>query len=1014
MAHKQSGGVLSALPTKWAWVALVLSGCAHPRAIPADLAASAPEQRGEQPSGAHWVLHPKEKPRPTAAQRLADGSLLEVDAGGLRWITRPGAQPQASPFGAPEPLVGLLLDGQDWAALGQTGTLYFFDQPLGPFKKMRSPPQAFVRSRVVKQTLLGISALGQLFRSVDLGQHYSRVPGEAFFSDVGDQADGELYALALPERWYRSVDGGAHFSATDLPSVAPTAAFEHQKGALLVQGLFGRVSPGAQSWSTIEPPPPAKKPHGALPVFARMAPLLSNSALLDDAGYVRLLESESGDWRLERGAMDQELVTRALLRPSDCDAFVLGGRSELPFLLCSAQSQDVSPELRLYRLTAKQERFEPLALKFRGAYEQVKLRASADGQLAVSGVCAPHASEQGCSPYGIVLVHGDKSSFLQLPGQSSLLDFAFDERQRLWVLTQRQKDQHLLVFGPIVPLAIPPSFDVTLKSPQLMIDDNARAQLILGEPDLVTVIVQRFGGQHVAQLTSSGKLLTVGRAPLGTTSVHGTGKQLAAVDGRRQIYWESTSGGLVWNRQALPVQVCETEQCEVALRCSHLGCMVGDELVRLGYQGVEGDGSSAAHPLPESGKNSHVAATLNCRPTEQAPQVLSGLWATPGVNEALLGDTLWATVVSDEARGTASAVHVTLAELKLQKQVLLGPTQGSQSFKTSYYPQVEGSAMLRYPVTSGSEDVEGPMEIAWDNRVQGVMGSAIVHAGSDGPGTRVKLGAPVAGAMLSVAGPGLFVKLGAPDEADMYYLSSSAAPPKKMADVAWPKLTQPGYDDELLAQLAVGARQEAVVAHGQQRSLLLLANNHVVVQWMGDGTVRPYLMGGLGEQEGSAHDVHIAYRGKDVGFLSSQVNADGETMRAEFVELGGEMPYVEPVSAALPRHLPVRPQVCSVEQRATTPRVVVSGSSVHAPSVLVHGLIKEPLVLSVDDMVLFGSPETPCVGVYGASAPADTRTDRDTALIVPQLNGGSFLFRTHGRSSGQPEVTVQPMSCSFE
>jgi hypothetical protein len=614
-----------------------------------------------------------------------------------------------------------------------------------------------------------------------------------------------------------------------------------------------------------------------------------------------------------------------------------------------------------------------------------------------------------------VLVRGAKSSFLQLAGQVTTLDFGFDERQRLWALVQRAKDRHLLVTGPMVPLHIPPSFDVTLEAPQLMTDENARGQLILGQAGLVTVIAQRWGGQHVAQLTTNGKLLSIGRAPLGATSVHGTGKQLAAVDGRRQIYWESTSGGLVWRRQALPVQVCDAEQCEVALRCTHLGCMVGDELVRLGYQGVEGSGANAPHPPLETGASNLSATSLICTPTEQAAQVFNGFWATPGVHEALLGDTLWTTVLGDEMRGTASAVRVGWADLKVEQQVLFGPMQTSQPFKLGFYPQVEGSALVRDPVSPGSEDLQGPVEIAWDNRIEEVIGRATVHVGSEGPGARLQLGAPVVSAMLSVAGPGVFVALGEPDEAEMYYLSpSAAAPPRRVAEVVWPKLTPPGYDQELLAQLAEGARQEAVMAHGQQRSLLLLANNRVVVQLLEDNSVRPYLMGGLTEMGGGAHKVHIAYRGKNVGFLSSQLNADGEAIRAEFVELGGDVPYLDPVPATLPRHLPARPQVCDAEQRESTPRVVVSGPSVHAPDVFVHGLAQDPLALRVDEMVLFGGPQAPCLGVYGASSAADARADKETALIVPQLNGGSFLFRTRGGAAGQPEVTVQSMSCSFE
>ncbi|HXS15898.1 MAG TPA: hypothetical protein VN764_01845, partial [Polyangiaceae bacterium] len=340
-------------------------------------------------------------------------------------------------------------------------------------------------------------------------------------------------------------------------------------------------------------------------------------------------------------------------------------------------------------------------------------------------------------------------------------------------------------------------------------------------------------------------------------------------------------------------------------------------------------------------------------------------------------------------------------------------TQSSQAFKLGYYPQVEGSALLRYPVALGNDDLQGPIEIAWDNRIEGITGNAMINVGLDGPGASVKLGAPLAGAMLSVAGPGLFVAFGEPDQADMYYLSSSTAP-RRMAEVNWPKMTQAGYDQDLLAQLAEGARQEAVVAHGQLRSLLLLASNRVVVSWLGEGAATPYLMGGLTEMGGASHQVHIAYRGQNVGFLSLQVNAAGETIRAEFVELGGDSAYLAPTPAALPRHLPRRPEVCSAEQRATTPRVIVSRQSEHSPRVLVHGIAQEPVALSVEEMVLFGSPQAPCVGAYGASAGADPRADKDTALIVPELSGGSFLFRTRGASMGQPDVTVQPMSCSFE
>jgi len=994
--------------------------CARPNSV-ADEPRSSPSTQHSssdpQLSKASWLLHPLTKLPATARLELTQGTLLEVDAGGSRWLSVGNTAPRASAFSAPEALSGLLRSDSGWAAVGQSGALYFFDEPLGPFVQTRTPPQTFEMTHVVGKTLVSLSADGRIFRSADAARSFQPVSAVGFFADLASDSRGWVYAVAVPEQWYVSKDAGLHFSLTALPPVAPLAMSLGADHSLVVRGLFGAFTPAGDRW--VSSFSDSKAPENVqLPTFARVSQVEHRTALLSERGYWGLVSASDQEFRLEQGQLDQELKVSKIPRPAACITYQLFGDARLPLLQCKAENEGVSPPLRLYRWAPDENRWSDLSLPLRAAQDSLEVRHAPNGELFLWGVCPPHASEEGCSPSGYVRVREKKTEFFQLPGADELLDLGFDGTSRGWALVRRKKDNHLLVFGPLSSSAPPPQFDLTAQEPSFLVDQKQEGQLLLGDEQLVTVVARRSGAVQLAQLSSGLELLSVGRAPSGTSLVHGTGRRLAAVDVRKDLYWESTTGGILWTKQGLPSRLCHSEPCSVHLRCNAHGCLVGDELVRVGFFGTGVPSVEPPSSLLGSDEPPKMMDQLSCALAEAKFRTFQGVWGVPSAQDAWLGDSVWFAMSGNEPSATASVLSVSGRGGGVQQTPLFPPSAGSQSFVMKYFPQVEGSAVLRFPVRSGTQDLNGPVEVAWDNRLEGQTEHVVVGLGGSGPGAELRLDTQLQPIMMSVAGRGIFVQFAQDQEHSAYYLPGAGAAPERVAASPWPKLADTGYDPSLLATLTRGARSEAVFAHQQRSSLFLLANSRVVVRQMqtdSGSEFVPSLLGALHAGPGtSGHLVHLSYRGRDVGFLSVQFDEQGEARRAHFVELGEKTAFLPPVAAALPRYLPPRPQLCDEATRRTTPRVIAAQPSGQLRTVIVAGVEQRPIELRVEEMVLFGSPEQPCLGVWEARTSTSLDQAQYSALVAPGKAGGSWLFRLSRSEGSEQELGVQPMTCSFE
>lgn len=1020
-ANSLSGAVLS--------VCLLSLGCEKRQGT---ASATATDTRAKESSPAArnqatWLHHPLTKLPVTAALELSSGEMLEVDASGNRWLTGSN-DAQASAFGAPEALSGIMREGEEYVAVGQSGTLYFFSEPLGPFIHSRTPASPFMKTRLVGDVLISISGQGELFRSSDHGRHFKRANAAGFFVDFGVSENDSVFAVATPETWYQSFDRGDHFEVASLSSIAPLEMTTGSDGRLVIHGLFGEVSPVAGGWVKATGSS-GVRPAQALSHFARVSAIGAQTALLDEDGYFSLHPTKSDEtFRAERGSIDEKLTSTVIPRPADCSTFRVAGPSASPLLICKGDAVTVAPLIRMLRWDRKKQTWNTLKPVLRGPFEGLRVVQSTRDDVVLSGACGPHTSEQGCSPHGLIWMQGDKKlSFLQLPSEGALLDFDFDLNGQLWALLQRSKDNHLLLIGPIFePLStseprstlgsIPNLLDVTRIAPEIAVDAKQQAKLLLKDAGLVSIVVERFGSLYIAQLNSDGRLLSSLQAPVGTSLLHGTGRRLSALDVKRNLYWGSESGGLSWTKHPLPSELCSDEPCSPQLRCTSRGCLVGDELVRVGYLGSAHGSVSTPLALGVDERQPLSLDRVVCRLNDDV-QTVAGLSSIPTAHEALLGKSLWSGVRMNSELATATVVHVPKDQSNIVERTLFSRGPSSQAYALQLFPQIEGNAALRYPVFPGTQDLAGPIELAWDNRILDVTERVTIGLGVPGPGAEVRLDERLQPSLMSVAARGLFFQAGQEKAQSPFYFPGNGAPAEPIQEPVWPGLDSKHLDKQLLQQLARGARTERVVVDEERGALLLLANNRIVVRRGdgGSGEEVAYLMGGL-ESIGNEvrHAVHLSYRGSRIGFTSVQLDLEGDQRQAQFVELGKGQTFLPPVSVALQRHLPNRPHICDEVQMNSMPRVVANKPRNQTRQVEVLGIEGESLLLATQDAIVFGTPDAPCLGIWEATALQDSDEGHFSALVVPGKAGGSWLFRVEPTNSASAQINAQPMSCSFE
>lgn len=995
-----------------------------------------PEAQGEpkEEPGVTWVFHPLKKAPSRDRLVLPHKGVLEVDDAGGRWLVQPSHKPEPSPFGAAEALVGVRKSSSNYWALGASGTVYVFQQPLGTFTEVRTPPEPLSQATLAGEMVVAISEQGDTFFSSDHGRSWQKSKQDKFFVALAALESSGVLAYSVPEQWHLSRDGGQTFTDLALPSVAPDRVESFSDGRVFVRGMYDSFAwGGARLGWTSQPFPSVVAPNYELPPFARASAVAKHHAHLE-GGTFRWLstsaEAKPNDLRLLVGHLGNALSVQSLERPRECETFKMTARADTLFLVCQGREPtEVSPALSVYQGSVSKLGLKRREVKIRGKLTEVEIAAIDGTTLALSGVCPPSETEKGCAKRGILLSAGSGPSYVDLPGVLRAEKIAADSSGVLWALARREKDEHLLLFGPIRKgEQASPILDLTHRAELPGSSEVHALELLFGPDGVLSVVSSGASGIYLAAVDKEGTLLARGQAPPGASLVHGAGRFLAALDDERDRFWISRTGGLAWQKLDLPRSVCapSREACEPHLVCSEVGCLVGDELTLIGWgKGAEG----APSELPLSAQSSAGAGSsrgLRCR-AEGGWEQLEGLSSIPGVSDVALGQAAWVSVLTFPDRAAATSLVAPFTSATLKRTELLSPVADPSHFAFVVQPQVEGSAALRYRIpvnASAASEVQVEFEVAWDNQVEGITTQSRV---SDSVGygqldfsTRQALTKKANPALLSVAERGLYLELESSGlSPGVSYYFSAGKPAERIPQVVWPA---PGPLSEgwLRVPSPTAGSHERVHLAGEHGGLLRLLGGTVLVRYwnMPDHgwTFSPYRLGLFSDVPSeSLQGTQIAYRGTRIGFVSMQVDPRTTRHRAHYVALGDEVAFEPPVAVPLLKDLPEKAPFCSIAQRQSTPRVLAPAPTGSKRAVTVTASTGAPLTLETESAVLFGTPKQPCVVAWQATSEAVAQTNaRYRALVYPSPEQASWLFRMESDPLSGSRVAVRPMQCDYE
>jgi hypothetical protein len=632
-------------------------------------------------SPARWDFHPPAPLTPLGAFQLPDGGCVFTAEGGQRWtaattrtvgsrIVCSGAA-QASLSVAPEELTAVARRGSgSWLFVGEGGTLYESNEPLGAFARTVPAPEPFAKVTGAGQSVLAATQDGRLMRWDPAKGWAAAAPSPALANahvfdlvTAPSAPDGKQHkstprvlALAFPEALFQSEDEGATWRAVQAPTIGARRLGGTGAGDLGAQGIAESIV-WRDSGKFVRVSERLLVPAASLAVEVGRAPSVTSvfqgHAALDGDRYYEVVhpENDGEPWLFAHGHLEGRLETSTLPDSGRCGNIRLAARGNVVVIACTPADGDPAAELR--RSTDGGASFsEPLRLAS-PAQDQTGLAVAADGRALVTGLCAG-ATESGaaCKPSTPLLLGAgpDAGTALrvvptaapQLSGVAQSAVFSIDGRSA-YFLGKRGKDDRIGIFvshdagATFSPRALQaavvtrpsrrPDDDDGAQEPEgpetLEIDENTT--LSPADDGTVGLAARSHSSNVYVTTDEDGRVRAVASPPLDDEGspaevfFAGYGQRVLALpsylggDGTTGAFWESLDGGANWDRQAMPMAlVREYSKNNMAGVCSAAGCLLGDTLARVGWGGNP-DTSSAAPPAdPSPDAERRILTPITC------------------------------------------------------------------------------------------------------------------------------------------------------------------------------------------------------------------------------------------------------------------------------------------------------------------------------------------------------------------------------------------------------------------
>ena len=1006
-------------------------------------------------SPAIFRYHPTRQAAVQAERRLSDGRVLLVGKRGERWLLDPATRSLAAGANlAPEDLIAVLDADDGFWFVGQSGTSYEARDPLGRFVRSSAPLEPLVRVSAARHSIVGIPANRSLSRSTDGAASFTRVgPAQVAFADVELANDGTGLALAVPEAIWLTRDEGANWSQLAGKTHGAFALSRDRQGRIRVDTVFGpyrfldgppRLEAGLDSsWSQ-------DLPANAPPKGPDAAALAEGRAIVLGARYLEVAAAPGhpSDYELFQGPLDGKLEASSLAMLKECRAARLTGFDHYLELACLRGSSDAgSVPISFFRSEDNGLHFEAEPFKSFGTVTGFRFALGGSGKLLATGLCGVPSA--GCSTGGLFLrrevpddeLHDEhrtsdprlaRAKFELFAAATptlaeSALGLTFSLNGRVaYAVGRRSKSGALAVF---VSRDGGKNFDVhdldlvradSEDEDQYWEHTQSSVRLesfAAAEDGSLSLVLADRHGRSLIVTDEQGRLLSGSKPPDDRALLAAVGMRAFALSANSQKTWESLDGGVTWQGLSrFPLALCTADsECEVKLQCAPVGCVIGNEVSRIGWAGQSDDDANALPPAgrePSPLTERKIRTPIACALDETTWQTLPGVREAPNSRDAAFGKSSFVALASDPAHAAASMIHGFGGQRPhLQTVSLLKPVARPSEYAYLALDQVEGAAAVRYrlPEDPARDSHLRNVELGWDNALAGQLGhSTLVDGGPVAPAD-YQLGESVQRAdpdLLSIGEGGLYLRLHhtAGDEQDTWYFdgrSSTRIPPVK-----WPIAAN------------VRGRTEMARSEDAHLPLMLFGRGTAVARARRVGSDWEFDAETTGLPDPGAFGQNlvsnVAYLGNSSGLYIQTQIGEGAQASASFRAFRGSGSVMGP-SVAVPTQASVseRPSRCNASDLTTTPRVDAGYLPGTRHPILVTDNSDPPRLFLSAGAVLHGTPSNACVTAFDADEVAfdSASLRRERALLLLEDLEHSWLFRSIPESK---LVQYRTMKCHFD
>lgn len=961
--------------------------------------------------------------RDVSETRVGEQRLL-LGPAGQRWTTGNHGELIGAQALAPEPLVAVGLDqgALPYWFVGKSGRVYRSGALLGGLdaESVTSPPEPLVRVTAGSGVILGLTTTGHVVRSSDRGQVWSRVNIRQRAADVALLPSGAGLVLASPEAYHLTRDAGLGFEPLALAPAGVLRLEVNGSGVDLVGVL------GTRHWSPEQPTTPSPAPARAQAALGKPAPqtfanaqaVASGTALLEQRYYLEV-EGSGSELGLWRGRATDALERLPISLNGCREPRLAGGRDEL-FLVCGALPGKVNT-LRIYRSPDEGRSFREEPYKVRGDGSLLDV-AVWGGQLVWTGICAPEEEPTGCVPSGVFAAvrAGTGVAFreLELLGLSgtALAMTVSPTSGRLLVFGATNKGDELVLYSGT--RATEP-FEVTalegVRIPRSGASNFSVEKPAWGEDGFMaaTVLEARLGRSQLVIADDKGHVLQVRPGPTDTSRASGVGMKAIATEPRSGESWESLDGGEHWHSLGkLPIGLCSDSRqqtCEVNIACFSQGCLIADELARLGWGG-QGGQLEAPPEVTFPKAKVELQAPIVCRIAEDA------LWkAVPGgqipeATGAALGDLDWFTHRIDWSNASVTAYEMGYpavngrsdAPALLREESVFDARSDAADWVLFSSSQTEGVAALRGKVGSAA------LEVAWRNLFRSqktlrwplkVNSTAGTDQWSNIP-TRYLARAGQPG-LVSIAAGGVFVRPGSDETQAKTWLVQETGETRELPPFAW-------------TEVAASGRTEMSQVGPVPLGLKLFRNGAVMVSASLEKGAWHAAAMSVGVDNPTQFNLHQSY---DLGYVDGAPHyhlwqvGPGVSEGWLFPLRAGAV-FGEPIAVATQQSLGTgdEPRVCDAAQRRG-PRVIAPAESRTMHSIIVRHNSEPTKVFLSRNAVVYGRRDDACVAVYEGESVSRAKSEELQVLVRPDPSQPSWTFR---RAAGDTAFEYRAMSCEFD